>query len=356
MMKKKIMFFIPRMGGGGAERVVANLANRFAADGNEVTIYTPTDTISSYELDSRINFESANLQISKKSGVRQVLMLINGIILYFKYSKKIKEIKPDNVISFLTQTNLIALFHKHKNYRLIVSERNDPSQYPWLIQVIIKKVYIKSDILVCQSNIAAKFFKTDNTVIIPNPINVSELPVPYEGERVKEIVAVGRLMKQKNFHLLITAFSGISKDFPEYVLRIFGDGVLRRELQNLINSLGVCERVFLEGYKKNVIDEYKKASVFVMSSDYEGYPNALVEAMAMGLPVICTDFASGTAKELIDKKNGILVPCNNVEEMEKALRKMLSDTSSLQKMGLENTKVRKYLDIDKVIKKWYAIL
>lgn len=353
---KKIFFFIPRMGGGGAERVVANLANKFVSDGNEVTIYTPTDTNSFYELDNRINFESANLRISKRAGIRQILMVINGIKLYFKFEKKVRGMNPDDVISFLTETNLIALFHKHKNYRLIVSERNDPSRFNRCFQKFLKKAYARSDVLVCQSSIVASFFGTDNAVVIPNPINVSELPFPYEGEKNKEIVAVGRLMKQKNFHLLITVFSKIHKDFPEFVLRIFGEGVLRGELQNLINSLGISEWVFLEGSKKDVIDEYKKASLFVMSSNYEGYPNALVEAMAMGLPVICTDFASGTAKELIGKKNGLLVPCNNAKEMEIALRKMLSDTVSLSKMGLENRKVREDLDINKVIEKWYAIL
>lgn len=355
-MKRKIVFFIPRMGGGGAERVVSVLANKFAADGNDVTIYTPTDTNSFYKLDDRINLESANLRISKKAGVRQILMLINGIRLYFKYEKRIRELEPDDVISFLTETNLIAVFHKHRNYRLIISERNDPSKYHFIIQRLIKKVYVKSDFVVCQSDAIASFFDADNTVIIPNPLNVLALPAPYEGEREKEIVSVGRLMKQKNFRLLINAFANIRSEFSEYVLRIYGEGILRKELQELINSLGVRDCVFLEGAKSDVVEEYKRAALFVMSSDYEGYPNALAEAMAMGLPVICTDFASGTARELIDYKNGLLVPCGDEKEMEKALRKMLGDASARKEMGMENRRIREYLDVDRVIDKWYAIL
>lgn len=355
-MKKKIFFLIPRMGGGGAERVIANLANKFVADGHEVTIYTPTDTNSFYKLDTRVNFDSAYLRISKMKGARQVLMFINGIKFNFIYRKKIKESKPDVVISFLTTTNLIALMNKHKDYKLIISERYDPYAYNFVRQKIIKKAYPKADFLVCQGKIVADFFKKANTVIIPNPIDMSSLPTPYKGEKKKEIVAVGRLTQQKNFYLLINAFSLISKDFPEYILRIFGEGPLRKELEDLIISLDLSERIFLEGAKKNVVEEYKSALLFVMSSNYEGYPNALIEAMAMGLPVICTDFASGTARELVGEKNGILVPCGNVRAMGEALREILNGSKDLKEMGLENIKVREYLDINKIIKKWYELL
>ena len=114
----KILFFIPRMNGGGAERVVANLANEFDKRGDNITIYTPTDNKSFYKLNDSIKIIRENYSVSKKKIIRQIVLGINGIKLWFAYSKRIKTEKPDVVISFLTETNLIALSHSHHRYCL----------------------------------------------------------------------------------------------------------------------------------------------------------------------------------------------------------------------------------------------
>ena len=192
----------------------------------------------------------------------------------------------------------------------------------------------------CQSSKVAEYFDSNNTIVIPNPIDNNILPEPYTGERRKVIVGVGRLMKQKNFANLIKAFSMLDSQFNEYTLEIYGEGSLHQELDDLINRLNLSHRVKLMGAKQNVLQLIKDASLFVMSSDYEGYPNALAEAMAIGLPVICTDFYSGTARELIGEKNGLLVPVGDSKAMAKAIERLLSDSQKREIMSKENIKIR----------------
>ncbi|MDE5855237.1 MAG: glycosyltransferase [Ruminococcus sp.] len=352
----KIVFFIPRMSGGGAERVVANLANEFDKRGNSVLIYTPTDQNSFYQLRSSVRIVGENYSVSKKKVLRQVMLAINGIKLWFAYQKKIRIEKPDVVISFLTETNCIALTHKHKNYKLIVSERNDPTKYSKVIQLITKKLYCKADALVCQSHRVAKFFGFGNTKVIPNPIDTMIIPTSYKGVRKKRVCAVGRLMFQKNFANLIKAFSLLSKEFGEYTLEIYGDGPLRTELHQLIYDLNLSKRVKLMGAHKDVLERIKDSSLFVMSSNYEGYPNALAEAMAIGLPVICTDFDSGTARELVGEKNGCLVPVNDSNALAEAMEYLLCYPEIRDAMSMENQKISDSLAVEKIADQWLGLI
>ena len=352
----KIMFFIPRMGGGGAERVISILANEFDKLGNSVIIYTPTDSQSYYSLRPSVRIIGENFKVSKKKGIRQILLAFNGIRLWNAYERKIKEEKPEVVISFLTETNLIALTHLNKNYKLIVSERNDPTKYNKIVQVVIKKLYSKADVLVCQSHKVAKYFSSNNTTVIQNPIDISILPEIYKGNQRKVICSVGRLMHQKNFSCLIKAFSYIEKKYEDYTLEIYGEGILHNDLQNLINRLHLNNKVKLMGAHKDVLEKIKDTSLFVMSSDYEGFPNALVEAMAIGLPVICTDFDSGTAKELVRKENGLLVPVGDTHALAKAKNYMLENTEMRKSMSRENIKIRDKLSINVILNKWNTII
>ena len=353
---KKIMFFIPRMGGGGAERVVANLANEFDKRGDKIIIYTPTDNKSFYKLNDSIKIIGENYSVSKKKIIRQIVIGINGIRLWFAYSKRIRMEKPDVVISFLTETNLIALSHNHKKYKLIASERNDPTQKNIIMQRIIRKLYSRADVLVCQSKIIAKYYGSSNVEVIPNPIDNSILPNYYLEERRKVIVGVGRLMNQKNFSNLITAFSLLPTSFREFTLEIYGDGVQRSKLETLIKSLNLQKRVKLMGAQKNVLELINDSSLFVMSSDYEGYPNALAEAMAVGLPVICTDFYSGTARELIGDNNGLIVPVGDSMAMAQAIVNILTNSEKREVMSKENLKIRDRLSINNIADMWYQVM
>ena len=162
---------------------------------------------------------------------------------------------------------------------------------------------------------------------------------------------------QKNQKLLINAFSDLAKDFPDYTLIIYGEGSLRNELENYIISKGLQSKVVLPGVKNNIQEYIKDASLFVLSSDYEGIPNALIEAMAIGLPCVSTDCSPGGARELIaDGENGTIVECGNPQMLAKAMELVLKDREKAQGMGTNAKKICARVDKDVVCDSWLDLI
>ena len=214
--------------------------------------------------------------------------------------------------------------------RKVVSIRNDPNREYG--ENIIKKfmtncVFLLADGCVFQTEDASKYFfnrtRRKSTIII-NPVNESFFNTP-PSEKRKNIITVGRLVPQKNHKLLIHAFALISKKIPDEKLIIFGEGPLKSELKKYASDMGIEKRVVFPGSISNVNVELSKAKVFVLSSDYEGLPNALMEAMACGTAVVSTDCPCGGPKYLLKQSNaGILVSCNNADEMAEAISIMMN--------------------------------
>ena len=158
-------------------------------------------------------------------------------------------------------------------------------------------------------------------VVIPNPIAVDNPSTVNSGEENNRVIAAGRLHKQKNFPLLIRAFAAFSKDFPNYSLDIFGEGEEREALQKIVKNLSLTDKVFLKGKTDALFDEFLKSTIYVSSSDYEGISNSMLEAMAAGLPTICTDCPCGGARATIkDGVNGLLVPVGDEDALADALK------------------------------------
>lgn len=356
--RQKLIFFIPRMGNGGAERVIATLANELVMKNYEILILTLTTSESFYTLDDRVEIIGANYQISKKNKFKRTLdILVNGIKSFSFLKKKIKQWQPNVVVSFLTHTNLIAIITKifTSNFNLIVSERAEPKARGPIFRFLTKHLYPKADYLVCQSQVVSEYFSINdnsNITVIENPIDESSIANTVPIRRKKVIVGVGRLFEQKNFKLLIDSFWDISEQFPEYTLEIYGEGHLRAQLEQQINDLKLQDKVKLMGVKKNVMKHVSDSEVFVMSSNFEGFPNALVEAMASGLPVISTDFSTGIAQDLIGPQNGLIVPVGDRISLSKALKIILSDEESRKIMAIENRKIKNTLSVDKILNKW----
>lgn len=360
-MNKKILFFIPRMGNGGAERVMATLANELVERDYEVLILTLTTDESFYKLKKKVKIIGANYQINKENKLKRWFdMFSNGCKSLIFFYKIVRSWRPDVTVSFLTHTNIISLLVKLiiPKLKLIVSERAEPRERGQITQFVTKKLYPKANVIVCQSELVSKFFletKDANIRVIENPVNEEAIPETLPNVRRKVIVGIGRLFPQKNFDLLIDSFNEISKDFPEYKLEIYGEGFLREKLQNKIDSYGISERVTLMGVKHNVMKTACDSELFVLSSDFEGFPNALVEAMASGLPVISTDFSTGVARDLIGQENGIIVPVRDQFALTKAMRTILSNYKLRVKMGKNNRKLKDQLSIDKILSKWVNI-
>lgn len=274
--------------------------------------------------------------------------------------KLIKDNNFDAIISFMYDINLttiIASFGLKEN--LIISERNDPNKIGRIQRIFVKHLYNNAKKLVCQTDDAKKWFPKkiqEKTVVIPNPIKPN-LPTPWEGERRKEIVNFCRLTKQKNLKLLIDAFEQIHKEYNDYRLTIYGEGSERVELEDYIKKRGLENCAKIMHSEISIHDKIIKSKMFVSSSDYEGLSNSMLEAMAIGLPVICTDCPCGGAKMIINNnKNGILVPVGDINELYKAMKKVIEDKEFARAISKKSVEIRNRLDKNIICDRWIKLM
>ncbi|MCL2717282.1 MAG: glycosyltransferase [Lachnospiraceae bacterium] len=355
-----IIFVIVSMAGGGAERVISILANQFVKQSIGVTIImTAGDEMPvSYQLDERIKLISAG----GTSG--------GSLSKRFKRVAKMRRIfkkqKDAIIISFGPGTSFFAvtsaLFLPN---RIIISERNDPAvcPYPRLRNLI----YQRAKYLVFQTDAALKCFPRSirkKGFVIGNPLDDKLLPIRNENEngRKFEIVAVGRLEPQKNYALLLEAFALFIRknhvDITEqYTLAIYGNGSLDNELKNQAKILGIEKKIIFAGFHFDVMEKIKNSAMYILSSDYEGIPNSLLEAMAIGLPVISTDCPIGGSKALIqDGENGILVPVGDIEALANAIFTLVRNPDSAKAMGEKASKARDLYSVDVIAGQWLDVV
>lgn len=319
-----ILFNMGSLKKGGAERVASNLCNFLVKD-NDISIMTSIKENSYYKLNNNINLYNLDENRPEKNFLKKNIKRLK------KMNLLVKKIKPDIIISFLPEPSYRILFLKifNPNIKVIVSVRNDPKvEYSSIKnRMIMKLLYPLADGFVFQTQEAKEYFSKkiqDKSVIIPNPINEEFICEPYTGKREKIIVTVGRLEEQKNHKMLIEAFSKLPEEFKEYKLIIYGEGSLRNKLEEQINELNLKDRVLLPGQVDNVKEKIYKASLFVLSSKYEGMPNALMEAMALGIPCVATDCPCGGPRFLIkNKENGYLIAINDTENLYKKMKEVL---------------------------------
>lgn len=346
----KIVFVIGKMNGGGAERVVSVLANAFIKKNHKVAILTIVEDDLGYELDEKVRYiPNRAPQAGKLQRVAQ----------RFSFTRHwLKRLNPDVVVALSTEINIYTLLASTGLKKpIIISERNDPYRDPpqKSTRVIRDRVYNFASGYVFQTKDARAYFNhkiQKNSVIIANPIK-EDLPERYEGIRKKEIVSVARLYEQKNYPLLLRSFAAVHKKYPEYKLRIFGDGPLREELIALSKELGIEEAVVFEGFVKNVHEEIREASVFALSSDYEGISNSMLEALALGIPTVCTDCPAGGAKMFIENmENGILTKVGDEQDFTDALLFMIEHEKEADAMGSRAVAIRQKLSADTICDKW----
>ena len=347
-----ITFVTPGMNYGGAERVISILSNQWVSMGHNVNLIIIGENPECvYTLDNAVKVHC----IGGLSGKP----VISHIKLIKKIKKCILDFKSDVVISFMNDSCAYsALALGHTKIPLFYSERNDPTR---VNQRKIDKLYRKivenkSKGIVFQTNGAKSYYKKsvqNKSMVILNPFDTQNLPEYNFDNREKTIVSVGRLQPQKNQALLIDAFALIAKDFPDYTLKIYGDGVLKEELQNQIAKAGLGNQVILMGAHKDVLNKINTSSLFVLSSDFEGLPNALIEAMCIGIPSVSTDCSPGGARELIeDGENGFVVPCNDAQALADAMKKVLSDNELARKFSVEGKKISNRMESKEIAEKW----
>ncbi len=338
----KILFTIPTLRQGGAERVMCMLANYFS-DKHDVVLAVQDDKKNdAYDLSHKVN----------RFHINSVFPKLFSII---KLRKTIKDFQPDIIISFLILQNVQTIFASlGLKVPVIISERTCKEFYDTNLKKITSRIlfwfYKYATHLVVQTIRVKKQFKSvKNISIISNP--VADIP-PYETKEKNKIISVSRLIKLKSLDTLILAFAKISPKYPNWSLDIWGDGVQREFLQNLIKSLNLNEKIKLCGSTRDIVSKLKQANIFVFSSKYEGFPNALCEAMMSRLPVIYTNI-SGSDELIIPNETGLLVERENVEQLAEALIRLINSKTLREYLG-DNAKkhVQENFSYEKICLKW----
>ena len=325
-----------------------------AGAGHTVEMLTMADSSASYNLDPLVAHTALIRQDERKNKVYDLLLRQYRLFRY------VKQKKLDAYVVMLPVTIImLMLLRPFTDAKMIFSERNDPASYKPFLQKMLKIICRKADGAVFQTEHAKNWYgdvlDPQKTAVIPNAINPAFLRPEYTGRREKHIAAAGRLNGQKNFPLLIGAFAKIAEDFPEHKLVIYGQGAQKDMLLRLTEELGIGDRVQFPGFVPNMPEILEKAEMFVLSSDYEGMPNALMEAMALGLPCVSTDCGGGGARFLIDDGvNGLLVPTGNEQALADAMRRVLADPEMAAELGKNAAKLKETLAPHKIYGKWEA--
>lgn len=362
MDTKKIMFVLPRMNSGGVERFVSILANNLANRHYSVTVVVLVANDTFYNLNDKVEFISANIPLDRSSILKRKISLAKGFATSVSFVRKIvAQVKPSIVIPFLTHCELVCYLATlgNNNIKRLSSERSDPRQRSFFIRKFKEFVYRTSSLLICQSRNISDYFEhipKEKKCVIPNPFDRALLPEPVREAEPLKIVSIGRLTSVKNFPLLIKAFSQIADEFKDITLTIYGEGPKRSELESIIDDLKLNGRVFLPGSVADVHNRIKDSALFVLPSDYEGFPNALLEAIALKIPVISTDFASGVAREIVTEKFGIIVPCKNEHAMAGAMRRLLYDDELRNQIRTCSREELNKYDVDNVVGIWDSLL
>lgn len=348
-----IVFVAPSFGMGGAERVISILSRQLILRGHSVSlgIYNTTFHEPEYPLHPEVRV--SHVRSYHLNTPRRMKASFSSLREYFLQEH------ADVVLSF---TNVIAaqcaIVCKKLNIPFVFSERNDPRMLLKGVKTkILQKVllhYAKN--VVFQTEGAKKLYPKriqKNSVIILNPLDLSKLPTPYCGDRKNEIVSVGRLEPQKRQDVLVKAFAKIAPKYPAYCLKIYGEGTQRKQLEQLIDQLGCQGRIHLMGKSSQVFECIREARLFVLTSDYEGIPNALIEAMALGLPCVSTKCSPGGAEELISHgKNGLLAECEAVDEIAKHMEDLLLSENLCHILGNEAIKIQHLVSAEQITTRW----
>lgn len=349
---KTIAFHIGSLIDGGAERVICNLANYFAQQ--EYKVYMITNEMEDREY-HKLDDKVKRIVMPQPNGGRVKNMFSRVTIL----RRTIKEIHADVVVAFMRKQNLRAILATRcMPTKAIVSVRSAPErEYSTRLQQILAKVLFRmAEGAVFQTERARNFFGKSvqkKSVILMNPLLGDFSKSRYEGTRKKEIVTVGRLHAVKNHELLIRAFSCVNVEYPELKLTIYGDGEHKEQLEQLIKTLHLEQKIQLPGHCDDVANTIDKSLLFALTSNTEGMPNALLEAMAMGLPVISTDCPCGGPAMLIQNGvNGLLIPVGDEEALVKAIRTLIDKPQYADQLGREAEKVKELYAPEKVYKMW----
>jgi len=327
----RLTLVIASLGRGGAERTASVLASAWAEKGIHVTLITYLrDDVPAYPLHAGVVLRQLHL----RGGAARHFFhgLVRNLKVVRALRRAIRESAPDLIVSFMDIPNVLTLLAARGiNAPVVVTEHTHPAYYDigWMWQILRRLVYDRADALVCMTTPVLSWFQQRFKIrgfIIPNSVD----PPPSHVDKLLKrdmtksfVIAMGRLSWEKGFDLLLDAFSRIAVRHPNWSLRILGEGPLRQSLEEQVQNLNLNGRVELTGALEDPFPVLQAADIFVFSSRFEGFGNALCEAMACGLPVISFSCPSGPPEIIRDGIDGLLVPPENTSALATAMDRLM---------------------------------
>ena len=349
----KVVILMGSLTMGGAERVATTLAAYLAEHCIETYLVSFDNKESSYVLSPKVNFINNKVENihGKISGIKQRINFMFNTI---------DSIKPDLVFTMFYHINIYALIYKwfgKSKIKLVSSERCNPNESKGLKRILTKISSCNCDGFIFQTERAKKCYPKkvqDKSVVIHNAIGNPLFKKIDENKIMTEktITSMGRLEYQKAHDVMIKSCAPVLKKHPEYKLVIYGEGSLRPYLEDLINKLDMQNNVFLPGNTESALLEVAKSQVFLLTSRFEGMPNALMEAMACGVPSISTDCDMGPAELISDGENGYLVPVDDVDAITQKLELLIDDERLRKQISNNSRKIVEEHSVQKIYREY----
>ena len=346
---KKLFVSCVSLSFGGAERVLSILSHSFVKEYDDVRFIMWKNFPIYYEVNNKVSIINIEKECGSKSTIKKMLW----------FRKYVYQNSPNVILSFLANSSVKVLLSTiGMNTPIIVAERNDPRQLKggWLMIKIRDFLYNRASAIIEQTETNKRYFKGakyKKTHVIYNPVLMDKTIIGSALHTVKQnkIVSVGRLEPQKNQKALIEAFCAFHKKHTDTKLIIYGEGSSRRMLESQIEKEHLENFVLLPGVSRNIFEEIKEALFFVLSSDYEGMPNALIEAMCIGLPCISTK-VSGAVDLIKNDKNGRLVEIGDSNGLFAAMEDLAGNEAKRLTLGNEAVKVYEQLNAERISQEW----
>lgn len=355
---------ISSLSAGGAERVLVLLSKGLAALGHRVSVVTVFgEGKDFYALPGGVDRIALDMGKTTRTPVEKITTNVRRLS---SLRRALRRIDPDVVISFMPEANVLTLLAALRSKTpVIVTEHADPRE-DWTNRTwkgLRRLSYRLASRVVSVSDGVDEYFSWIPTVkraVIPNPISLAEPDAPAGRPLAlawpRAVAAMGRLEREKGFDLLVDAFARLAADFPDWGLVILGDGSQRGPLESLAAGHGLRERVELPGVLEDPFSTLKRADLFVLSSRSEGFGNALVEAMACGLPVIATECWHAPPGIVRHGVDGLLIPLEDVDALSAAMAQLMADDDQRRRLASEAVKAAQRFDLDRISQTWDELL